>query len=585
MTATSTKVRRIGVGIDTARYGHRVTFLREDKQPAAKAITILENHKGYQDLKECLERLQRKDPEVHFHVHIDAAGQYATNLERFLRSLSLSLTVSIGEPARNKNYQNAFSPKRTCDDTESRAMARFGVVEQPPETPAIPDEFRMLREIVSRLEGNIRDTTRAINRLHNLMARVFPELATIADDFSAISVLKLLQEYPTAERIAAADLETLRKIPYLRRDKADKIHAAAKHTVGSLKGEIAEALVKEIVQDVMQRVAKEKNLEKLLERAYGNLPKSGHIQVETITGIGVLTAAVLVAKIVSISRFAEPKNLVGYFGVFPVENTSGVDRWGKPVPPGTMHMSAKGCDIVRRYLWNSTKCAIRCNPPIRALFKRLVDRNVRGDVALGHCMRKMLHLVFAVWATNAPFDPKHFPWEPADSEGQPQVESPTVTTSDADKTQGPQQEAKKAAGHKREDVPASSEVTATTCKLEQPTASVKRTPKRKSESIDYAFVRRQITMQQVLEYLGLWEQLRGSGSERRGPCPLHNSQRPRSRNFAVNVDKNTFCCHAAACKKGGNVLDFWAAYQKLELHPATKKLAEVFNLELRPDDA
>ena len=28
----------IGVGIDTARYGHRVTFLRGDKQPAAPPL-------------------------------------------------------------------------------------------------------------------------------------------------------------------------------------------------------------------------------------------------------------------------------------------------------------------------------------------------------------------------------------------------------------------------------------------------------------------------------------------------------------------------------------------------------------------
>src|SRR2546426_9993132 len=30
----------IGVGIDTARYGHRVTFLRDDRQPATAPLTI-----------------------------------------------------------------------------------------------------------------------------------------------------------------------------------------------------------------------------------------------------------------------------------------------------------------------------------------------------------------------------------------------------------------------------------------------------------------------------------------------------------------------------------------------------------------
>ena len=41
-----------------------------------------------------------------------------------------------------------------------------------------------------------------------------------------------------------------------------------------------------------------------------------------------------------------------------------------------------------------------------------LSRLYAGDVAIGHCMRKLLHLVFAVWKTNRPFDEKHFPWEP-----------------------------------------------------------------------------------------------------------------------------------------------------------------------------
>jgi transposase len=36
----------------------------------------------------------------------------------------------------------------------------------------------------------------------------------------------------------------------------------------------------------------------------------------TIPGIGLQTAAALVAKIVSIERFATPTALIGYFGVF-----------------------------------------------------------------------------------------------------------------------------------------------------------------------------------------------------------------------------------------------------------------------------
>src|SRR6516164_11717411 len=170
---------RIGVGIDTARYGHRVSFLRPDRQPAAKPLTVVENRVGYQALEERLKQLRERHPQAHFLVRIDAAGQYAVNLEQFLRSLDLPMTLSIGEPKRNKDYQKAHFPKRTTDDTESLAMACFAVVEQPPATPATLPAMTLSREVAGRLQTKVKESTQAINRLHNLLARTFPELATL----------------------------------------------------------------------------------------------------------------------------------------------------------------------------------------------------------------------------------------------------------------------------------------------------------------------------------------------------------------------------------------------------------------------
>lgn len=220
----------------------------------------METQKGYQRFRDRLEQLQRQHPQAQFHIHIDAAGQYATNLERFLRALGLPLTISVGEPKRNKDYQKAFFPKRTTDDTESQAMARFGVVEQPSPTPDLSDEFYLLREIAGRLQAQIKDSTRATNRLHNLLARVFPELATLANNLAAHCLLILLKKYPTPERLAKVRVDSLKKIPYLRPELAEKILAAAKNTIGSLGGPLAASLVIQQVEQLEQSLADEKKL-------------------------------------------------------------------------------------------------------------------------------------------------------------------------------------------------------------------------------------------------------------------------------------------------------------------------------------
>ena len=223
-------------------------------------------------------------------------------------------------------------------------------------------------------------------------------------------MLHLLDRYPTAERIAQAHLSSLEQIPYLPTDQAEPLHQAAKQSVGSLHGAVAETLVRELVTQVRHCLQHEDKLRHLLADAFAELPPSGHQQLVTIPGIGVATAAVLVAKIIDIDRFQTPEHLVGYFGIFPEEDRSGVDKHGQPLPPGTLRMSHKGNDLVRGYLWNAARAAIVHNPAIRALYRRLKAKGKRGDVAMGHCMRKLLHLVFAVWKTNRPFDENHFPW-------------------------------------------------------------------------------------------------------------------------------------------------------------------------------
>jgi transposase len=579
MSAT-TSLDRIGVGIDTARYGHRVSFLRPDRTPAAKSLTVIENRAGYQSLQDRLNQLHEQHPDAHFHVRIDAAGQYAVNLQGFLRGLKLPMTISVGEPKRNKDYQKAHFPKRTTDDTESLAMARFAVVELPDATPAPSPPMTLLCEVAGRLQSKVKQTTQAINRLHNLLARAFPELATLTDDISAGWVLKLLEKYPTAERIAGAHLASLEKIPHLSSEQAQALHQAAKQSVASLSGDLAEALVRDLVSQLQQCQQAERQLRKMLLAAFSDLPASPHVQVLTIPGIGEATAAALVAKIVDIDRFPTPNHLVNYFGVFPEESSSGVDKHGKPLPPGTLVMSRKGNDLVRAYLWNAVRTGIRHNPALRALYRRLRAKGKRGDVAMGHCMRKLLHLVFAVWKTNRPFDENHFPWE-GPSDAQSSTAAPPAVDAGATAAAN-----KKAVGHKR-DLPAEKVVTTANSTVEPAPGSVKPAPQRTvagRPKVDFACLRKQITMQQVLEHLGFFASLRGSGHQRRGPCPIHSQPGSSERTFSVHLGKGVFQCFQADCALKGNVLDLWAAIHGLPLYEAALHLAGTFQLALNREE-
>jgi hypothetical protein len=319
-------------------------------------------------------------------------------------------------------------------------------------------------------------------------------------------------------------------------------------------------------------------------------------------GIGVATAAALIAQAVDINRFDTPERFVGFFGVFPEENTSGVDKFGHPVPPGTQRMSRKGNDLVRSYLWNAARCAIRHNPAIGALYRRLKAKGKRGDVAMGHCMRKLLHLAYAVWKTNRPFDDKHFAWETPSAAAQ-MTAAASAPAAGTDPTQPGVVNASAAAapthesagnavsaatvpspneiavGHKR-DVPAEEVVTTANATVAPPSPPVKPPPPNRPArpKVDFTFLRQQVTMEQVLRHLGLLDTLRGRGLQRRGPCPIHGQTGTPQPTFSAHLGKHIFQCFHADCRAQGNVLDLWAAVHQLPLYEAALHLAETFQL-------
>ena len=136
----------VGVGIDTARYGHVASFVNEDLQAASSSFTIEESQQGYEAFRDKLEDLRKRYPEAEFRCRIDAAGVYSANLEQFLRSMPWRFRVSVGSPTVNGNYRRAIFPKNKSDKTDSWALARYSVAERPEDTPPVRPELIGLQE-------------------------------------------------------------------------------------------------------------------------------------------------------------------------------------------------------------------------------------------------------------------------------------------------------------------------------------------------------------------------------------------------------------------------------------------------------
>lgn len=602
--------RRIGVGIDTSRYGHYAAFLREDLQPAAAELSFTESAAGYALLRERFEDIGRRYGPVHFVIRLDVAGQYADNLLHFLHELEsqntretrradaaplasksfATFTLSCGDPQRNKNYRAAVFGAKKSDPLEAQACARFAVSERPAATTPFPDALRHLRQVAARLQAVVRQRTRLINQFHHLLALTFPELALVTKDIAVGWVLELVHRYPTAPLLATANEQDLANVPYLPHGQIAVLLEHARTSIGSLSGPIAEELVRDQVRQLREVRARQKRLENLLVSAYHALPERNYL--DTIPGIGAVTAAVLTAFILDIKRFHTKGKLVAYFGVLPIEVASGVDRDGQPRGPKRYVMSRRGNDLVRRYLWMAALSAAQHNPAVRPLYARVVAKHPsKKAIAVGHGMRKLLHLAFAVWQSGKPFAPEHYPWdkpahvkqEAGSSTGSIKQEAGSSHQAKVSDLQSSQTE--KAAGPRNPAVPARKEITAASATIAHasgPGGNAKAVAD--SSFVDFAHLKRQLPMARVLDQLGLTSRLRGKAPQLRCACPIHRGDQ-RGRTFSVHLEQGVFHCFDPKCAKKGDVIDLWACVKGMSLRDAALDLINVFALEPAPSDA
>ena len=120
----------------------------------------------------------------------------------------------------------------------------------------------------------------------------------------------------------------------------------------------------------------------------------------SITGLGTLTAARLLAYLGDPAHFRNAAALASYVGVVPATSQSGQSR------PGRAPVSQIGNASLRACLWMPTLVAIQHNAWLRSYYQRLVTRGKPRKVAVVASMRKMLIAVYSVAKSRRPFVPQ-----------------------------------------------------------------------------------------------------------------------------------------------------------------------------------
>jgi transposase len=122
-------------------------------------------------------------------------------------------------------------------------------------------------------------------------------------------------------------------------------------------------------------------------------------RLQSIPGIGLLTAAWLLAITVNFTTCASPESLVSYVGLAPQPFESGSSVYRRP------RIGHEGQKRLRTALYMAAVAASRWNPATQPLYARLRAAGKPGKLALCAVARKLIHIAWAVVTKEQMFKP------------------------------------------------------------------------------------------------------------------------------------------------------------------------------------
>lgn len=119
--------------------------------------------------------------------------------------------------------------------------------------------------------------------------------------------------------------------------------------------------------------------------------------LRSIPGVGPQTAVTCISEVADITRFQDPQKLTAWLGLDPRVHESGTSIHGKG------YITKRGNKLLRTRLFNAASVAVLHENIFQKFFLQKRSEGKPYRVALCAVMRKMVHVIHAVWSRGTPF--------------------------------------------------------------------------------------------------------------------------------------------------------------------------------------
>ena len=169
------------------------------------------------------------------------------------------------------------------------------------------------------------------------------------------------------------------------KEKAIQIREAARTSIGSVMS--AKSLeLKHTIKLIKELTSEIDEIEDSIQQIMDEL----HPPILSIPGMGVHSAAMILAEIGDFSNFDSPDKVLAYAGCSPSTYQSG------KLTNCYAHMEKRGSRYLRYALYNATKYVCHWNPVFAEYLAKKRSEGKHYNVALSHAMKKLVRLIYAL---------------------------------------------------------------------------------------------------------------------------------------------------------------------------------------------
>ncbi|MGD2105921.1 MAG: IS110 family transposase [Anaerolineae bacterium] len=394
----------LSVGIDPHRDTLEVVAIR-----FPEAILIDEEFEntasGHRALLERAREVASKH-DLRLTFGIEDSGNYGYNLARYL--VEQGCEVKGVNPLKVDRQRDFYGQDKTDHlDALTTAAVVLRAYHRLPDVKPVREAVQATQELSRYHEQLVKEQTAALNRLHNLLANQYPAYKSFFNPIKGTTALAFWQTYPTPNHLEDVSIEELAGFFYEKsnhrinrqasREKAQHILDSCEQVLSSNQRLLIETQAR-IIQDLARRLAQlKRSIEDVKAQLEMTISATGQ-QLETLNGLGIVLAGVMIGDTLSTKRFDnDPNKYASYNGTAPVVKGSGQYSY---------HVENKRCNRrLKNAFHQLAVTAARHEPLSKAYYERLVEeKGMESNHALKRLMRRLSDIVFAMMRDKTPYD-------------------------------------------------------------------------------------------------------------------------------------------------------------------------------------